>query len=61
LTKRQQQLICDPQTSGGLLVALDPVGEADFLALARAAGMTLQPIGVLRAPELGQPLISIRE
>jgi len=61
LTKRQQQLICDPQTSGGLLVALDPVGEADFLALARAAGMTLQPIGVLRAPVLGQPLISIRE
>ncbi len=36
MSERQRQIICDPQTSGGLLVALDPAGEADFLSVCRA-------------------------
>lgn len=39
------QLLCDPQTSGGLLVAVTPDGEAECLRVAAEAGMTLDPIG----------------
>lgn len=45
LTEAQKHLLCDPQTSGGLLVAVVPEGEADFLAVAREAGLSLAPIG----------------
>ena len=40
-----QQLLCDPQTSGGLLVAVDPAEEAAFLAMAAQEGYQLQAIG----------------
>ncbi|MDB5777161.1 MAG: Selenide,water dikinase [Herbaspirillum sp.] len=43
----QKQLLSDPQTSGGLLVAVTPEGNADFLAVAAELGMTLAPIGHL--------------
>ncbi|MBV0932119.1 selenide, water dikinase SelD [Marinobacterium weihaiense] len=49
LTEAQQQLLCDPQTSGGLLVAVTPDAEADFLACARALSLELSPIGELIA------------
>lgn len=38
-------LLCDPQTSGGLLVAVTPEGEAEFLAVAAGLGLALEPIG----------------
>lgn len=47
LTDEQKHLLCDPQTSGGLLVAVTPEGEAEFLALAAELGLNLAPIGVL--------------
>ncbi|HPE61922.1 MAG TPA: selenide, water dikinase SelD [Thiolinea sp.] len=59
LSERQRLLLCDPQTSGGLLVALDPDGEAEFLALTRKAGLELTPIGRLLAQETGRPLIRV--
>ncbi|TKD40508.1 selenide, water dikinase SelD [Azotobacter chroococcum] len=40
-------ILCDPQTSGGLLVAVSPEGEAEFLATAAGLGLTLAPIGEL--------------
>lgn len=49
LTERQQQILCDPQTSGGLLVAVASGGDADFLAVAMSLGLLLQPIGQLVA------------
>ena len=45
LTARQKALFCDPQTSGGLLVAVAPGAEADFLAASREAGLSLQSFG----------------
>ena len=49
ITLAQQQLLCDPQTSGGLLVAVTPEGEAEFLRVATEAGLSLAPIGELVA------------
>lgn len=40
-------LLCDPQTSGGLLVAVSPEGEDEFLAVAAELGLALAPIGRL--------------
>ena len=47
LASTQRDLLCDPQTSGGLLVAVAPEGEAEFLALAAELGLDLAPIGEL--------------
>jgi len=49
LPELQKQLLCDPQTSGGLLVAVTPEGEAEFLAVAVELGLNLAPIGQLLA------------
>ena len=58
LTDLQQQILCDPQTSGGLLVAVQPEAEDEFLAITGKAGMTLGSIGELH--EAGQgPLIRV--
>lgn len=45
LTEEQKHLLCDPQTSGGLLVAVSPEGEDEFLAVASGLGLALAPIG----------------
>ncbi|WP_150303827.1 selenide, water dikinase SelD [Pseudomonas saliphila] len=48
-----RNLLCDPQTSGGLLVAVDPAAQAEFLAVAQEAGMHLEPIGECVAADAG--------
>lgn len=45
LPDRRRFLLCDPQTSGGLLVAVEPEMEADFQAEAAALGLSLSAIG----------------
>lgn len=56
----QRQILCDPQTSGGLLVAVTPAGEADFLALAATQGLRLSSIGKLKTPaQSSAPLITV--
>ena len=47
ISDAQRDLLCDPQTSGGLLVAVTPEGEAEFLAVATELGLNLSPIGKL--------------
>ncbi len=46
LTEEQKYILCDPQTSGGLLVSVDPQHASDFLDVARECGLgELVPIG----------------
>jgi len=59
LSERERALLCDPQTSGGLLVAVTPAGEAELLRITAAAGMALNPIGELTAAGAG-PIVTLR-
>ncbi len=49
LSEAQKNLLCDPQTSGGLLLAVEPAGVEEFLALAAELDLHLTPIGQLVA------------
>lgn len=44
----QRQILCDPQTSGGLLVAVTPESEQVFLDTANTLGLKLSSIGELK-------------
>ena len=59
LSEQQKKILCDPQTSGGLLVAVSPETEEEFLAVARMGGLELSPIGRLIEHHDG-PLIEVR-
>ena len=62
MTEQQQKILCDPQTSGGLLVAVSPEGEDEFLRIAHKLGFKLSAIGEIKKPLLNQnetPLIEI--
>ena len=48
-----QQLLCDPQTSGGLLLAVAPEAIDEFLAMALTEGLTLTSIGECLEPGPG--------
>jgi len=58
MSEVQQSIICDPQTSGGLLVAVDADNEQDFLAVMNDSGFDLESIGELSDEAQGN-LISI--
>jgi len=45
VSDRQKHILCDPQTSGGLLVAVDETYLEAFDALVRAEGLELEAIG----------------
>ena len=47
LQELHKRVLCDPQTSGGLLVAVSPEGNQAFLQMASEHGLTLEPIGQL--------------
>jgi selenide,water dikinase len=47
LAEDAKHVLCDPQTSGGLLVAVAPDGRDDFLRLAEHRGKKLAPFGRL--------------
>jgi len=59
LSEEQRAILCDPQTSGGLLVAVSEEHVAIFLAAAIQEGLSLSPIGWMEARDLAQPLIRI--
>ena len=57
ISEEQKYILCDPQTSGGLLVAVDPSQVQDFLSVTQKAGLNLEPIGQMKAR--GEKLIEV--
>jgi len=45
MSDRQREILCDAQTSGGLLVMVKKDGLEKFYETARATGLNLEPIG----------------
>jgi len=60
LSSEQKNILCDPQTSGGLLIASAAEGRDELLACFKAAGLDLAPIGQL-IPRTGDgPFIEVK-
>ncbi len=51
LPPERVEFLCDPQTSGGLLVAVRPEAEEEFLQVARRHGLDLASLGELMEPD----------
>ncbi|MBD3610018.1 MAG: selenide, water dikinase SelD [Gammaproteobacteria bacterium] len=47
MTETQKKILCDPQTSGGLLVAVQNEHTDDFIKIAQTLDLELQPFGEL--------------
>ena len=47
MTDVQKKILCDPQTSGGLLVVVEKTHSNDFITLAKKFDLDLQPLGEL--------------
>lgn len=58
LTESQKALLCDPQTSGGLLLAVDPKKQKTFEHAAKEQGLELEHFGKMVEKDL--PLITVR-
>jgi selenide,water dikinase len=48
ISEQQKSLLCDPQTSGGLLLAVSPDAIAEVQQVALQHGIDLQAIGELK-------------
>jgi len=60
MTKFQRDIICDPQTSGGLLIMVNDNAVKDFLKIAQDFGFSLTPIGSMIDRIDNHPLISFQ-
>lgn len=61
MSDTQKKILCDPQTSGGLLVAVKKNHADEFIAFAQTLGLDLSPLGELLHAENSSttPLITI--
>ncbi|MBF1994147.1 selenide, water dikinase SelD [Serratia symbiotica] len=55
----QRKLLCDPQTSGGLLLAVMPEVVQQVQSIAERHGIQIDAIGELHAVVAGKPLITV--
>ena len=61
ITDEQRTWLCDPQTSGGLLVCVAPGGEAAVQAVFAQFGLELEAFGALRAHVEGEAWVVVTE
>ena len=59
MTDLQRNVLCDPQTSGGLLLAVKPEAEAQVMEIAKRYQLSLNAIGELHEPDMNRSLIEI--
>ena len=60
MSREVRSLLCDPQTSGGLLLAVTPDAEDDVKATAAEFGIDLTAIGELVEARGGRAMVEIR-
>ncbi|MWQ48822.1 selenide, water dikinase SelD [Glaesserella parasuis] len=60
LSDEQKAILCDPQTSGGLLIAVKPQGVESVKQIAKNANVALYPVGRLLKAESGKVLIEVK-
>jgi selenide,water dikinase len=60
LTQRDLAVLCDPQTSGGLLVAVSPDALSDVQQLLHEQGLPSAVVGSLTPSEDGKPVIRLQ-
>ncbi|NQZ59159.1 MAG: selenide, water dikinase SelD, partial [Lentisphaeraceae bacterium] len=60
LTELQKTILCDPQTSGGLLVAVNAEDEQELLALLKENGAPCLPIGQLAELQDSSNLVTVK-
>jgi selenide,water dikinase len=60
LSDRQKAIICDPQTSGGLLVSVKAEAVPSVKEALQNAGLMSEPIGHLHQRSASQNMISVR-
>jgi selenide,water dikinase len=61
MTQRQREILCDPQTSGGLLVMVNDASQDEFLRITRENGLELEPIGqIVEASSARDVLITVK-
>ena len=58
MTEQQREILCDAQTSGGLLIVVKKEGLDIFLEITEKAGLKLEPIGETHAQ--GEYLIGVQ-
>ncbi|MCA6221419.1 selenide, water dikinase SelD [Photorhabdus antumapuensis] len=61
MTELQRKLLCDPQTSGGLLLAVLPEAMDEVKMIARCHDIELTAIGELSERQSGRVLIEVNE
>jgi selenide,water dikinase len=59
MTDLQKHLFCDPQTSGGLLVAVSPEGKEKFLEIMTQHGLNPESFGLVT--KRGQHIVEINQ
>lgn len=59
--ENQKAILCDPQTSGGLLIAVSPDSRSEVEDLLKNEGLSLhtEPIGELKQCKSGEKLITV--
>ncbi|WP_071610316.1 selenide, water dikinase SelD [Glaesserella parasuis] len=60
LSDEQKAILCDPQTSGGLLIAVKPQAVESVKQIAKNANVALYPVGRLLKAESGKVLIDVK-
>ena len=59
LTEEQKAILCDPQTSGGLLVAVEPNSIQTVIEIAKDAGIDLYEVGELKPKSESDAVVEI--
>lgn len=59
LTEEQKAILCDPQTSGGLLVAVEPNSVQTVIEIAKESGIDLYEVGKLNPKSESDVVVEI--